>query len=187
MTSQSQSIHDLIRRLDAATAFDSTDAICEAVKTSLVETIGQRGLDLPVAFTQTSPDVYARRLLHACDNYSVVVMVWASGQRTPIHDHDGKWCVESVYKGTIRVTSYDLVGNPGEEIVSFAKQKEITAGRGEAGALIPPVDYHAMENPQDEVAVTIHVYGGELYGCYTYTPVDGNRYRRERKPLTYTA
>ena len=187
MSTKSQSIRDLIRRLDAATALDSTAAICEAVKTSLVETIGQRGLDLPVAFTRTSPDVYARRLLHACDSYSVVVMVWTAGQGTPIHDHDGKWCVESVYAGTIRVTSYDLVGNPGDEIVSFTKQTEIAAGRGEAGALIPPFDYHVMENPQDEVAVTIHVYGGEMYGCHTYTPVDGNRHRRERKPLTYTA
>ena len=187
MSTKSQSIHDLIRRLDAATALGSTDAICEAVKSSLVETIGQRGLDLPVAFTQTCPDGYARRLLHACENYAVVVMVWASGQGTPIHDHDGQWCVESVYAGTIRVTSYELVGNPGDEIVSFAKQTEIAAGRGEAGALIPPFDYHVMENPQDEVAVTIHVYGGELYGCHTYTPVDGNRYRRKRKALTYTA
>ena len=44
-----------------------------------------------------------------------------------------------------------------------------------------------MENTQDEVAVTIHVYGGELHGCDIYTPVDGDRYRRERKPLAYTA
>ncbi len=71
--------------------------------------------------------------------------------------------------------------------MSFTKQQEIAAGRGEAGALIPPFDYHVMENLQDEVAVTIHVYGGELHGCNTYTPVDGDRYRRERKPLTYTA
>ena len=187
MSTKSRSIRDLIRRLDAATALESTAAICEAVKTSLVETISRRGLELPVRFTETSPDMYARRRLHACENYAVVVMVWAPGQGTPVHDHDGKWCVEGVYEGTICVTSYDLVGDPGDEIVSFTKHQEIAAGRGEAGALIPPFDYHVMENLQDEVAVTIHVYGGELHGCNTYTPVDGDRYRRERKPLTYTA
>ena len=60
---------------------------------------------------------------------------------------------------------------------------QLSHGAGRA----PPFDHHIMKNPQDEVAVTIHVYGGELYGCNTYTPLDGNRYRRQRKPLTYTA
>ena len=150
MSTKSQTIRDLIQRLDAATVLESPAAICEAVKTSLVETIARRGLELPIGFTETSPDTYARRLLHACEDYAVVVMVWAPGQGTSVHNHDGKWCVEGVYEGTIRVTSYDLVGNPGDEIVSFTKQQEIAAGRGEAGALIPPFDYHVMENTQDE-------------------------------------
>ncbi len=187
MSTESPSVRDLIRRLDAASALSSTAAICEAVKSSLVETVAGHGLELPDGFTEASADGYSRRLLHAAEDYSVVVMVWGPGQGTPIHDHDGKWCVECVYEGAIRVTSYDLVGNPGDEIVSFTKQQEVAAGRGEAGALIPPFDYHVMENTQDEVAVTIHVYGGELHGCDIYTPVDGDRYRRERKTLIYTA
>ena len=67
-------------------------------------------------------------------------MIWGSGQGTPIHDHDDKWCVECVYQGSIKVVSYDLIGAADDEIVSFRKEQEVAAGRGEAGSLIPPFD-----------------------------------------------
>ena len=158
-----------------------------AVKKSLIAAVTSDGLQLPEGFTCTSGQDYARRLLHCTDRYAVVVMVWGPGQGTPIHDHDDKWCVECVYQGTIRVISYDLIGSPEDEVVSFHKEQEIAAGKGEAGALIPPFDYHLIENTQDDVAVTIHVYGGEMHGCEVFQPVEGDRYRREHRLLSYTS
>ena len=38
-----------------------------------------------------------------------VVMTWGPGQRTPLHDHAGIWCVEGVVEGRMDVTQYDLV------------------------------------------------------------------------------
>ena len=140
-------------------------------------------------FTDTAASHYGNTCVDggSCtDRYVVVVMVWDADQGTPIHGHDGKWCVECVYQGTIQVISYDLVGSPDDELVSFRKEQEVAAGRGEAGSLIPPFDYHVIENTHPERAVTIHVYGGEMYGCDVFQSVDGERYRRERKPLTYT-
>ena len=186
VTKESKHVSDLIRRLDADTSLQGTAAICAAVKKSLIEVIADGGFQLPEAYLQTSGNGYARRLLHCTDRYAVVVMVWDADQGTPIHDHDGKWCVECVYQGTIQVISYDLIGSPDDELVSFRKEQEVAAGRGEAGSLIPPFDYHVIENTHPERAVTIHVYGGEMYGCDVFQPVDGERYRHERKPLTYT-
>jgi 3-mercaptopropionate dioxygenase len=186
VTSEPQTISGLIRRLDADTSVANTDAICAAVKTTLIESIADGNLRLPEEFTRISSAGYARRLLHCTDRYAIVVMVWGTDQGTPIHDHDGKWCVECVYQGTIQVISYDLVGSPDDELVSFRKEQEVAAGRGEAGSLIPPFDYHVIENQRPEPAITIHVYGGEMHGCDVFQPVEGDRYRRERKPLTYT-
>ena len=62
---------------------------------------------------------------------------------------------------------------------------------GEAGALIPPFDYHVIENPFSEPAATVHVYGGEMECCEVFLPEEdgegGARYhRRGSKKLRYT-
>ena len=203
---QQDSIVRLTRRLDRDTVLHDREEVCSAVKETLMQEIHANSLVLPEEFLRLASDGYARHLLHKTDRYTVVVMVWNEGQGTPIHDHDGKWCVECVYQGTIRVVSYDLIGSPDDELVAFRKEDEIYAGRGMAGALIPPFDYHVIENPHADLAVTIHVYGGEMEGCDTFqpvagdparanpvagdparaNPVDGDRYRRVRKQLSYT-
>lgn len=180
------SLARLVERLDADTGTGDERQICDAVRETLVEEIVEGKLNLPPAMIRASETGYARRLLHRGDDYTVVVMVWGPGQGTPIHDHDGKWCVECVYQGQIHVVSYDIKGSPEDEIVSFQVEDDIAAGRGEAGALIPPYDYHIIENLREDVAVTVHVYGGEIARCTTYSPVDGNgTYRREERELGY--
>jgi predicted metal-dependent enzyme (double-stranded beta helix superfamily) len=113
-------------------------------------------------------------------------MVWDKGQGTALHDHAGHWCVECVYRGRIQVVSYSLEGDEKAETVRFHKETEIMAGKGEAGALIPPFEYHTIENPDEKPTVTIHVYAGELDHCYIFTPGEDG-YRREYRELTYTA
>ena len=96
----------LIERLDEAVSSESVRARCRAIKDVLSDATRGR-LHLDAQFLETADDGYARRLLHRDPDgrYSIVVMVWDRGQRTPIHDHDGTWCVECVYDGTIKVTS----------------------------------------------------------------------------------
>jgi predicted metal-dependent enzyme (double-stranded beta helix superfamily) len=113
-------------------------------------------------------------------------MVWGQGQGTALHDHAGIWCVECVYQGRITVTSYSVRGgNPETGVVQFEREKEIVAGPGEAGALIPPFEYHVIANADQAPSVTIHVYGGEMDHCHVFTPVEGG-HRREYRELSYT-
>lgn len=183
----------LIARLDEAVGRPETSRICEQVKRVLEEEISGAGLRLPEAILEALPGNYARRLLYRdpAGRYTVVVMVWGPGQSTPIHDHAGKWCVECVYCGRIRVTSYDLVSGQeapeGEEnVVELRQDDEVEAGFGEAGALIPPFDYHVIANPYDRTAVTVHVYGGEMDGCHRFDPLGARRYRRVWCDLCYS-
>jgi predicted metal-dependent enzyme (double-stranded beta helix superfamily) len=176
-----------VGRLDGAVG-RSTDVarITSSVKTILE---GESGIceALPARFLTPCAEKYARRLLHRDGDglYSVVVMVWGAGQCTPLHDHSGTWCVECVASGKIRVTRYDLVGSAAGQLLEFREAGRVEAGRGEAGALIPPFEYHKIENPYDEQAVTIHVYGGEMVSCSAFFP-EGERYRRETRSLQYT-
>jgi predicted metal-dependent enzyme (double-stranded beta helix superfamily) len=130
---------------------------------------------------------YARRLLHLDpqNRYVVMVMVWNTGQGTPLHDHDHLWCVECVYRGRIRVVPFDLVDQVGVAY-RFTPQAPIYAGPGEAGALIPPYEYHTLENASDDPSVTIHVYGGEMTACDIFLDNGDGTYRREHRELSYT-
>ena len=141
------------------------------------------------ACTSSAITAYARHLLHRdpAKRYSVVMMVWDKGQGTPIHDHDGHWCVECVYKGQIEVVSYDLSEECHDDCVRFVQQKRIVANIGGAGALIPPHEYHTIHNPFDEKAVTMHVYAGEIESCDIFEPAgEANLFRRRRKQLSYS-
>jgi predicted metal-dependent enzyme (double-stranded beta helix superfamily) len=182
-------VDELIRRLDDAVAINDDAVRCSNVKRVLTDIVGSRESFVPTAFLQPAPEKYARRLLHRDpqNRYTVLVMVWNVGQGTPLHDHAGTWCVECVYQGRIQVTSYSVRGgDPETATVKFEKETVIKAGVGEAGALIPPFEYHVLENADQVPAVTIHVYGGEMTYCHIFEPVEGG-YRRQYRELSYTA
>ena len=185
----SKKVDELIRRLDEATAARDDAGCCRAVKQVLIDVVasGEQFLDTP--FLVPAPDRYARRLLHRApgNRYTVIAMVWGVGQGTPLHDHAGTWCVECVYRGKIKVTSFSVSGgDPEKDIVRFERETVVMAGVGEAGALIPPFEYHMIENPTESPAVTIHVYGGEMTFCHVFEPEGAVGYRRKYRELTYT-
>lgn len=177
-------ISDMIRQLDRAVALADDELRCREVKRVLQDVVRREVDLLPAPFLQPVADTYARRLLHRDPEgrYSVLVMVWNLGQATPLHDHGGHWCVECVYRGRIRVTSFSINGGDAERgIVHFKEETQVLAGPGEAGALIPPFEYHALENAGNEPAVTIHVYSEDLLSCHVFEPVEGGWRRRFRQ------
>jgi predicted metal-dependent enzyme (double-stranded beta helix superfamily) len=183
---ESAPVTALIRKLDAAVALEDPEAICRDIKAVLADYIQHDQEFLDPRFLRPRSDRYARRLLHKdpAGRYSVLVMVWGVGQATPLHDHAGTWCVEAVYRGRIRVTSYSLQSEPQPGVMKFAREGEVLAGVGEAGHLIPPFEYHVLANAAEVPAVTIHVYAGEMTWCHVFNP-EGDVWRRERRELAY--
>lgn len=186
---QQSKIDELIRRLDEAVTVVDDAGRCRNVKKVLTDIVGAGGSFVPELFMRTATGQYARRLLHRdpAGRYTVLVMVWDRGQGTSLHDHAGTWCCECVYRGRIRVTSFSVMGgDPERDLVEFRQETVIHAGVGEAGALIPPFEYHILENAGDEPAVTIHVYGEEMKHCHIFEPAEDSKYRRRYKELVYT-
>ena len=182
-------VDELIRRLDEAVAARDDAERCRNVKKVLVDVVQSGEQFVEPQYLVPAPDRYARRLMHrdAQNRYTVLAMVWDRGQGTPLHDHAGTWCVECVYRGRIRVTSYSVRGgDPERDVVQFARENVIMAGVGEAGALIPPFEYHVLENADESPSITLHVYGGEMTYCHIFGPVDGG-YLRKYRELSYTA
>jgi len=180
---------ELIARLDDAVRLGDADAITRRVKRELETAIRDRTVALPARFHQVRSDGYARRLLHRDDalGYTAVVMTWAPGQRTPLHDHAGIWCVEGVVEGRMDVTQFDLIDDASgvDGAYRFEAKGCVHAAVGSAGCLIPPFEYHVLANALDTPSITLHVYGGEMTTCHVFEPIAGGGYVRRDRALGY--
>jgi predicted metal-dependent enzyme (double-stranded beta helix superfamily) len=178
---------ELVARLDTAVRLGDPDAITAQVKGDLCDLLSRSALHIPASYWRIRDEGYARRLLHHNPDlgYSAVVMTWAPGQSTPLHDHGGLWCVEGVVDGTMQVTQFDLV-NESSGTYGFVERGSIRAGVGSAGSLIPPWDYHVLGNAlPDRPSVTLHVYGGDLTRCHIFVPRGDGRYELQERCLSY--
>jgi predicted metal-dependent enzyme (double-stranded beta helix superfamily) len=182
----SDGLNALLARIDAAVQLRDAESITQRVKQELQDAIRARTVNLPARFHRVRPEGYARRLLHRNDDlgYTAVVMTWGPGQRTPLHDHAGIWCVEGVVSGQMDVTQFDLV-EESDEAYRFEAKGCVHASVGSAGCLIPPFEYHILANALDTPSITLHVYGGEMTTCHVFEPVANGRYVRRERPLSY--
>ncbi|MFQ6047017.1 MAG: cysteine dioxygenase [Gemmatimonadales bacterium] len=175
-----------LERLDRAVEHADPHELCGEVKAALQEAIDL--IQVPAAFLAEASERYARRLLHRCPDgtYSVLVMVWAPGQGTPVHDHAGKWCVECVHTGEIEITTFDPTSDVSLDVVRFSETGREVARRGDVGILVPPNEYHRIKNAANDTAVTMHVYAGEMLWCHAFHPTEeAGSYRKERLALRY--
>ena len=183
----SDRVSDSLReRLDAAVDAENPAQIAERVKAILQDAFRSNALSLGPRFHEARPDTYARRLLHRdpAGRYTIVVMTWGPGQRTALHDHAGIWCVECVVEGQMEVAQFDLVSEEGGTF-RFVQRSSIHAGRGSAGCLIPPFEYHTLANAAAVSSITLHVYGGEMDHCHVFEPSPDGSYRRRTRMLSY--
>jgi 3-mercaptopropionate dioxygenase len=165
---------DLVRSIDHAVAHGCAHEITDELRQSLCRMIRSPEIRLPDCCFLPLTGHYARRELYHSDEhgYSVIAMTWGPGQGTPIHDHSGMWCVEGVWHGALEITQYELLESDGDRF-RFQPVGTMQAGAGSAGSLIPPHEYHTIRNPsRDGLAVSLHVYKGEMRCCSVFNPVD---------------
>jgi predicted metal-dependent enzyme (double-stranded beta helix superfamily) len=178
----------LVERLDRAVGVGRPEEITARIKGDLEDLLSHAALHLPERFRQPRPDCYARRLLHRdpAGRYTAVVMAWGPGQGTSNHDHGGLWCVEGVVEGEMTVTQYNITKNGNGTFDVAPAGPPMVADIGDAGRLIPPVDYHVLANARpNATSITLHVYGGNLDGCRVFVPKPDGHYEEQFRQLSY--
>jgi 3-mercaptopropionate dioxygenase len=191
MRSLAVEVEPLIEDLRAAARLEDPAAIVERIKGDLERFIPDEGLRLPERFRRARADGYCRRLLYRDEElgFTALVMTWGPGQSTPLHDHAGIWCVEGVMEGELEVTRWELLEESAEGLCRFAHRGRVHARAGTAGALIPPFEHHVLANASaDRVALTLHVYGGEMNHCSIFVPEPAGAsgtFRRQSRQLAY--
>jgi predicted metal-dependent enzyme (double-stranded beta helix superfamily) len=103
------------------------------------------------------PAGYQTHLLHAepDGSFSVAVMVWRSGQLTPVHDHLS-WCVTAVLQGA----EYEEIFAVRDGHLEVVRRNMNPAGT--VSGFAPPGDIHQVRNAGTGVTVSMHVYGTDI-------------------------
>jgi predicted metal-dependent enzyme (double-stranded beta helix superfamily) len=103
---------------------------------------------------------YRSHVLHTEPDgtFSIVALVWRAGQVTPVHDHV-TWCVFGVIQGVEQEELFTLDAG-GEYLVEAGRSTNHT---GEIAGFAPPGDIHRVRNPGPSTAVSIHVYGTDIF------------------------
>lgn len=149
-----------------SSAIDSTDteeSLLAAGAVALKDLVGNDDW-LPDEYAVADADRYQQFLLH-CDpdeRFSVVSFVWAAGQETPVHDHC-TWGLVGVLRGIEWSQKYAVTRCADGRESLEETGPSVEAGRGEVDAVSPRLgDIHRVANRSADVAISIHVYGGNI-------------------------
>jgi predicted metal-dependent enzyme (double-stranded beta helix superfamily) len=114
-----------------------------------------------IGYAAPRTDRYSRRLVYSDPwaRFVVVAMTWGPGQQTPLHDQLGH--------------------------CRFEQRETVVAPPASAGALIPPFEHHIFGNTGQEVAHTLHVYGGPMNRCDIFHPLAEGWWQRLHRVLRY--
>lgn len=197
MTSEFQQYPDfpgrqhLLDGIDAAVENGDAAAAVIQVQRVLERAINDPRISLPPIVHAPVSDHYARRELYRSPRhgYSIIAMTWGPSQGTPLHDHDGLWCVEGVWRGQLEITPYRLLETDDGQF-RFAPRECLHGCRGSAGNLIPPDEFHTLQNSStQDIAVSVHVYERVMERSHVFAPLAGKPqwYSRECRPLTTDA
>lgn len=184
-------LQTLIDRLDALAPRDLTVANVQAI-------LGDGALDDGELrrYVGVRADKYARRLVHRSKRFDVMVLTWAPGQFTPVHNHAGNCGWVRLVRGQIAEDSFRLV--PGSAVPDAATAANVNGRVGSVGlaatgsgviatiGAVATVDreraIHRLGNPAQpggDTTVTLHVYSLPHDGCLSFDVASRTCERRQ--------
>jgi cysteine dioxygenase len=113
-------------------------------------------------FIRFDPARYRRNPVAEGPHFQLLVVCWRSGQRSPIHSHDGSACGLKVVSGIATEVAYDVVTNP-------ARPQPISTRRLGPAAVATSFDrdVHRITAAEGDL-VTLHVYSPPLRAMTVY-------------------
>lgn len=112
---------------------------------------------------------YTRTRVYRDSQFEIVLLNWAAGAVSPIHDHGGQHCWMYVLEGAVDVDDYarlDLGDAPGYAHVEPTGSCRL--GVGELDRRSGPYDLHRVAAAGNAPAVSLHVYAGPLHQYLVY-------------------
>lgn len=117
-----------------------------------------------------APATYTRTCLYADDRFEVLMLDWAAGANSAIHDHGGQHCWFVVLQGRLVVQNYDRVDDcatTGRAVLEWRSWETLDSGALDVRS--GPYDIHRVAS-DGERAVSLHVYAKPLSEFLVYEP-----------------
>ena len=146
--SQSQALSQVLEALENG----EVKTASEARALLIVSQISAEDLMAWSDFDHPSHDGYGRKLVHQGDNYELMVMSWAPGDYSAIHDHGATDWGAVKFFGAAEHHCYRFDGKH----LTLSDTAMMSPGE------VNSVDHdliHQMGNPGDEPFLTLHLYG----------------------------
>jgi cysteine dioxygenase len=111
---------------------------------------------------------YTRTCAFSDDRFEVLLLDWAPGAASEIHDHGGQHCWFVVLQGSLRVDDYRRLDSgdvPGRAVVEAGESRVLASG--DLDLRSGKFDLHRV-SAGDVRAVSLHVYARPLQGYLVY-------------------
>jgi predicted metal-dependent enzyme (double-stranded beta helix superfamily) len=185
--------------LHLQTLVDRLNALDQACPPAAIEAVlGDGVLDEAELqrYVGVRSDKYARRLVHRSGRFDVMVLTWAPGQATPVHNHAGNFGWVRLVRGQIAEDTFRL--QPGATVSDAAVAANAKGRVGGVGLVatgsavisavgaVAAVDreraIHRLGNPAaagGDATVTLHVYSLPHDACLAFDVASRTCERRE--------
>lgn len=132
-------------------------------------------------FVGPRQDTYARRLMYRGPAFEVMVLTWAPGQFTPVHDHAGSRGWVRLVRGrlvedTYRPAASHALPQSGGRFPLVPTGSRVVDRIGAVATVDAERAIHRLGNPEPpggEIAVTLHVYAPPHDTCLVFDPANG--------------
>ncbi len=117
------------------------------------------------------PGDYTRTRVYRDANFEMLLLNWAPGAASAIHDHGGQHCWMLVLDGTLDVDDYvrlDAGEVPGVAEVKWRDSRRLRSGDMDLRS--GRFDLHRVSAPAKGKAVSLHLYAGPLQEFLVYDP-----------------
>jgi predicted metal-dependent enzyme (double-stranded beta helix superfamily) len=122
------------------------------------------------------PNGYSRTLLHKTNAFELIVMRWAPGAQTCIHDHGESRCWALVVEGTLRVENFERL-DEGSEIARLRLRGVSDFQTGQIDYQATWRDLHRVTNVDSDTSYSLQLYAAPL-GEFTIVDQHTNAVRR---------
>lgn len=122
-----------------------------------------RGTWLPSRPLLWRPGGYTRSCAYRDERFEVLLLNWAAGAASPLHDHGGQHCWMQVLEGRLIVDDYlrtDAGERPGFARVEARGSRLMNAG--DLDLRSGRFDLHRVSAPSSTGALSLHIYAGPL-------------------------
>lgn len=115
------------------------------------------------------PGDYTRTCAYFDDRFELLLLNWARGSASDIHDHGGQHCWLAVVDGVLELENYDRLDDGKREgRAEIVRRDSAILEAGQLDLRSGPFDIHRVSNVGAQSAVSLHVYARPLRTFVAY-------------------